>query len=183
MRVFIGVELSHDMRGACAQMMRALSQRAQGRWTLEENLHMTLAFIGQIDPAQLGVIEQILREAAAQFAPMRLSLSGAGVFEKKGGAILHARIDCEGDAAALHDFLIGALRRAGLPADPGPFAPHVTLARKAQIAGDIGGAFSQAAFTPAYLTLFESARDAQGVLRYTPLKRCAWRNGANDAEN
>lgn len=175
MRVFVGIELSEEMRHACVQTMQALECAVQGKWTLESNLHLTLAFIGEAEAAQLPVIEEILREATKRFAPPRLALSQPGVFAKKRNAILYAGVKSDVPLAPMHDFLITALQSAGLPADPGPFTPHVTLARKAEIQGEIPASpLKEAAFTPAYLTLFESARDEKEVLRYMPIRRCVW---------
>ena len=186
MRVFIGVELPNAVRSVCAAMMQELAPQMQGRWMLEENLHLTLAFIGEIEPLRMDEIEAIMHEATERFAPPVMMLAGVGVFEKKRDAIVHARVQCKPSAAPLHDFLIAALREAGVSADPGPFSPHITLVRKAQRADgwDMleGMVAPPAAFTPTHLTLFESARDAKNVLRYTPIRRCVWRNNANYVE-
>lgn len=183
MRVFIGIELPQHIREACVAMMRGLESCVQGRWALESNLHLTLAFIGEAEPAQTNAIAAVMHAASQRFSPPRIALAGAGVFEKKRGSILYARAACEPDLSLMHDFLISALRDAGLPVDPGPFAAHITLARKAEVKGDVTNLPAQeAAFVPAHLTLFESARDAHNVLRYTPIIRCLWENGAKNVE-
>ena len=186
MRVFIGIQLPVAVRSACAAGMQELGMRMQGRWTLEENLHVTLAFIGEIEPSRIGEIEAIMEETVARFAAPEMALDGVGVFEKKRDAIVHARVQSTPSAAPLHEFLIASLQEAGFPVDPGPFSPHITLARKAQIPGGIETLaetpLPQAVFVPAQLTLFESARDAQNVLRYTPIRCCGWRNDAKLVE-
>lgn len=174
MRVFIGVELPEHVREACALLAHDCQSCAQGKWTLRENWHITLAFIGETETARLDELARIMTDAAARFAPPRLSLDAPGVFEKRGGGILYAGVRSDAPLEPLHDALCGALREQGFPCDPGPFRAHVTLARKARRNGGALPAPQPAAFRPAYLTLFESARDAQGILRYTPVRRCAW---------
>lgn len=174
MRVFVGVELPSCVRDACATLMHECQACADGRWALTENLHVTLAFVGSIDPAQIPTVETAMRTIAARFEPPRLSLAAPGTFEKRGGAILYCGIDASPALAPVHDALCGALKAQGLPCDPGPFRAHITLARKARLDSALPQA-PAADFVPDYLTLFESARDRQDVLRYTPLLRCAWK--------
>lgn len=174
MRVFVGVELPSCVRDACMTLMRACQACADGRWALAENLHVTLAFVGQIDSARMPSVETAMRTVAARFEPPRLHLAAPGTFEKRGGGILYCGVDASPTLEPVHDALCDALRTQGLPCDPGPFRAHITLARKARLYGALPQA-PAVDFVPAYLTLFESARDRQDVLRYTPRLRCAWK--------
>lgn len=174
MRIFVGIELPSCVRNACATLMHECQACADGRWALMENLHVTLAFVGAIDPARILAVETAMRTVAARFESPRLSLAVPGTFEKRGGAILYCGINASPALEPVHDALCDALQAQGLPCDPGPFLAHITLARKAHLYGALPQA-PAAHFVPDCLTLFESARDGQDVLRYTPLLRCAWK--------
>ena len=174
MRVFVGIELPPRVRETCVTLMQTCQACVDGRWALAENLHVTLAFVGQIDPAQIPSVEMAMRAVAARFEPPRLSLAAPGTFEKRGGAILYCGVDASPALEPVHNALCDALQAQGLPCDPGPFRAHITLARKARVYGVLPQS-SAADFAPDYLTLFESARDRQDVLRYTPRLRCAWK--------
>ena len=48
MRLFIAINLSDDMKAALLDLQNDLYDRGvRGRYTTEENLHLTLAFIGE----------------------------------------------------------------------------------------------------------------------------------------
>ena len=174
MRVFIGVELPEAVREACAALAQACRPKVDGRWALPGNYQITLSFIGEVEPAQLEALQAILQSAAVRFSPPRLGLAAPGVFIKRGGGILYCGVRSDTPLEPLHDALCSALRGRGLVCDPGPFAPHITLARRARVTDGTLPLPRQAEFVPAHMTLFESARDAQGVLRYVPRLRCAW---------
>ena len=67
-----------------------------------------------------------------------------------------------------------ALQKAGLPADDGPFSPHITLARHARTAGQWPEC-PPACFTAEQAHVYLSARDHENVLRYTPLDTVSFR--------
>ena len=122
MRLFIAVLLSDAMRRALldtqADMRR---QNVRGSYAPPENLHLTLAFIGEYgDP-------EAVAEALPPFEPFDLSLSGMGAF----GDLWWAGI---APSAPLSDYvrrLRHALAEAGIPFDRKRFSPHITLVRRA----------------------------------------------------
>lgn len=176
MRLFIGVELPDEVRAACAAWMDQARPWVDARFALPENLHITLAFLGETDPARPEALSALMKEMCARFAPPMLRVGAADVFPKRGGGILHLRVETADTLAAMHDALCAALRARDFPCDPGPFSPHVTLARKVKSLRLPSIPTPEAAFVPERLTLFESARDSEGVLRYTPVLRCGWQN-------
>ncbi|GAA2378331.1 RNA 2',3'-cyclic phosphodiesterase [Catellatospora methionotrophica] len=96
-----------------------------------EQWHVTVAFLGELDPTQLGAATVAMSEAvaAAPRAP-RLRLSGGGRFDNGRAAAIWAGL--QGDLDVLHDLaarLRAALTAARIPFDPRPYQPHLTLAR------------------------------------------------------
>ncbi len=95
-----------------------------GRFTRMENLHLTLAFIGEYkDPnAVLDVMETITLE------PFDLNLSGVGHF--------HDLFWVGVQPAPELDHYVKSLRRAlaehNIPYDRKKFSPHITLIRRAE---------------------------------------------------
>ncbi|GAB4049860.1 RNA 2',3'-cyclic phosphodiesterase [Catellatospora paridis] len=96
-----------------------------------EQWHVTVAFLGELDPAQLGATTAAMSGAAAETAHApRLRLAGGGRFENGRAAAIWAGL--HGDLDALHelaDRLRTALTAARIPFDPRPYQPHLTLAR------------------------------------------------------
>lgn len=174
MRLFIGLSLPHDTRCAAADLAARAGALIPGRYALAENYHITLAFLGDAPPGDVPRIGEVLvRCAAAAPAPL-LSPGQCDVFGRMENGILVLRMHSTPPLGPLHDALCAALRAQGLPASDGPFSPHVTLARHAAASPDALHALSPAAAqVPAFradcASLYLSARDESGVLRYTPL--------------
>lgn len=168
MRLFFGLSLPDDVR-LCAQ---ACAQEAQktipGRYALAQNYHVTLAFLGEVPQERLEEAGAVLARCAAAFPAPKLSLDGFSHFGRRENGILVLRVKSEPLLDALHEELIGALLDAGLPATPGPFCAHITLARHADMSAGYP-VCPQASFSCAQAHVYLSARDEKDVLRYTPL--------------
>lgn len=101
--------------------------------------HLTLAFLGEVDPARLSDVRQALGlaadgaravVAAGQGGPPVLRLGGGGRFGWGRGTVLW--VDVRGDVSglvALADVVRAALATARVPYDDKPFRPHLTIAR------------------------------------------------------
>ncbi len=171
MRLFVGLSIPEDARKALAAAVEPVRRRTQARWVPPELYHVTLAFLGERDRAALPALESLLRAAAATAAPFPLVLTGLGYFGREDGAILYAALREQPALLSLSDAVRGLLAGAEQAFDPKPFAPHVTLARKARLAlGEKLPAFAPVAFTADAVTLFHSVR-VDGVLRYLPVIR------------
>lgn len=174
MRLFFGLSLPGDIRQACAALAERCEAAIPGRYAIAENYHITLAFIGNVDESRMGDAADVLQETIRDVPAPRVTLANLSYFNRAQNAILVLRADAQPDLAAVHDALVRGLLSRGLPADAGPFAPHITLARHASIAPGAleaaGGVRGE--FTCPQAHLFLSARDEHDVLRYTPLS-CA----------
>ena len=124
MRLFVAIQLSDEMKKALVACMHDLKkQGVEGNYVPAQNLHLTLAFIGEYDdPAKVKrVIENV---PLPQF---RLSLSEKGNF----GNLLWAGVKGNQKLKMYVKDLRDALRAAGIPFDDDKFTPHITLIRKA----------------------------------------------------
>ena len=99
------------------------------------NLHLTLAFLGEVPDDRLTDVQSALRMAArtlreSRAGPPRLSLGGGGSFGQGGSTVLWVDVRGEADALdTLARLIQQGLRRAGLPCDDKPFRAHLTIAR------------------------------------------------------
>lgn len=124
-RLFTAVELPAELRRRMAQLCTGVDK---ARWVPEENLHLTLRFIGEVAE---DLAEDIAAELdAVRAAPFPLTLSGAGHFES-GRRVRTLWLGVEKSEAltALYDRIDAAVQRAGLPPEGRRFHPHITLAR------------------------------------------------------
>lgn len=169
MRLFFGLSLPDDVRAVTRACAESAALSFPGRYALAENHHVTLAFLGEVPPERLPDARDVLARCAAAFPAPTLTLQGFDCFGRRTNGILILRVRSEPPLWPLHDRLVRALAEADLPADPGPFSPHITLARHAALP-DALPACPPASFTAASSHVFLSARDTAGVLRYTPLE-------------
>ncbi|HEY7484023.1 MAG TPA: RNA 2',3'-cyclic phosphodiesterase [Streptosporangiaceae bacterium] len=103
------------------------------KWVRRDFLHITLAFLGDVEERSLERLVPRLERVAGRYSRMDLSFAGAGAFPARGA---HARVlwtGLYGDRRALSRLSASACaagRRAGSPeSEHKPFRPHLTLAR------------------------------------------------------
>jgi len=112
------------------------------RWVDEENLHLTLRFVGEIErPAANDLAAALARIAWPRF-PLRIE--GVGHFTRKGQTnALWARVPASDALEGLRQKVEGACEAAGLGRETRRFTPHVTIARLNRSTGPIGGWLSR----------------------------------------
>ena len=160
MRLFLAICLSPAMKDALVCAQNALYDRGvRGNYTPEENLHLTLAFIGEYPDAE-AVLEAL---SSVSFSPFALQLEGMGCF----GDLWWAGMEASESLTALAGKLRRALAAAGIPFDRKRFSPHITLLRKAR--GRVPGiAVAPASMRVDAVSLMRSDRGKSGMI-YTEL--------------
>jgi RNA 2',3'-cyclic 3'-phosphodiesterase len=128
-RCFVAVAIDEELRDDLKRAVdawRALPELSGLRWADPAAWHLTLAFLGWTDPAQVRSLSTTLLMVTARHEPMHLVTGGLGAFPSRARARVawYGVADPERRLAALAAELGPAL---GL--DVVPFRPHVTLAR------------------------------------------------------
>jgi 2'-5' RNA ligase len=143
------------------------------RWQGDGQLHLTLAFVGDVGGAQAKELISALAEVES--AAFAAEVSSVGHFESKGApTALWARVPLSEPLAQLQRRVERACRRAGLAPDKRGYKPHVTLARLPRSAGPIGawlaehGTLRAGPWQVEGFTLYESHLRPEGAL-YQPL--------------
>lgn len=162
MRLFIAIRLSDDMRDALKSAQDTLyGCGVRGRFTPAENLHLTLAFIG--DYPEAGPVLDAL--SALSFAPFELVLEGMGCFDNLWWAGIQSSAPLEAVARRIRR----ALAEREIPFDRKRFSPHITLIRNAS--GRLpGNPLRPASMTVRAVSLMRSERGKKGMI-YTELGR------------
>ena len=124
MRLFIAIQLNEEMRNLLGDIQDSYRRMAvRGNYTPAENLHLTLAFIGEYDDPD-KVLEAL---ETVSFQPFRISLDRTGCF----GDLHWAGIaDCP-QLDNLVKQIRHALANAGIPFDKKRFRAHITFLRRA----------------------------------------------------
>lgn len=136
MRLFIAIELTETARQAIAaeqaRVRDALAPASRGdlKWVAPSHMHLTLAFLGEVPPADADALVSALAAPIA-VAPFAIRWAGLGVFPRRGPArVLWLALARGAEPVIdLERSVTDRIRRLGLPLEPRPFHPHVTLAR------------------------------------------------------
>lgn len=100
------------------------------RSVLPENLHLTLKFLGDVDPSTLPDLTRILESVAAGHKSFEFRISGVGVFpDRRRPAVVWAGVTPQDPFQTLAADCNDAFRTLGFRPESRPFTPHLTLAR------------------------------------------------------
>jgi 2'-5' RNA ligase len=122
----------------CEALEARMDGIAGARWQSDEQLHLTLRYIGPVDRPVAEDVAAALE--GVRHPPVTVTLAGIGQFERRGRIdSLWIGAEPRDGLTALHRKIDQALVRAGLPPEGRAYLPHVTLARFGREAGPIGG--------------------------------------------
>lgn len=144
------------MKDALRDAQRAMYDRGvRGNYTSEENLHLTLAFIGEYPNAE-AVMDAL---ADVTFTPFELALDGIGRF----GDLWWAGLRDSPALTAVVRRVRRALAASEISFDRKRFSPHITLIRKAS-RETTGIAVTPATMTVRTISLMSSKRGRNGMI-------------------
>lgn len=183
LRSFIAVEIPENVKSRMAEARNAFRPLDPYiRWVRAEGVHLTLKFLGDIDPAQVAPVSASIEQAVKDMRHFTVKISGAGVFPNlKYPRVLWVGIVQGGsELSAIYQNLEGLLKELGFEPESRPFQPHLTLGRfrDGRQAGRLltqemlqkGGAWEES-FTVSQVRLMRSQLHPSGAI-YTVLKEC-----------
>ena len=165
MRLFFALWPPRETAQALGRWAEELAQECRGKQTLVDNIHVTLAFLGEADPTRaVG--------AARQVKGHRHALPIDAVrYVKKNEMVWVGPAAMPGELGALAVDLRSALTAAGFALEERPFAAHVTLVRKARMPKSIPP-LPRVAWPVDEFVLVRSHTSSKGST-YEPLERFA----------
>ncbi len=178
-KLFVGIELNDEARAACAAASEQLRKTGfTAKYESPEKLHVTLAFLGFVEPSRADEIALTLRNCAQRAEPFSVTLDKLAAFPHERRpriAYLGAR-----EQGAAFRALASGLREAytglGFEFDKDPVA-HVTIARVKDSKRPLPAIeFAPISLAVTALTLFESLPDpARKTSRYEAAYRSLMR--------
>ncbi len=131
-RVFVSVNVGEPSK---SELVRWMHKQAltlpKLRWTPDEQLHVTVKFLGEVDDRDIPPICEMLAECCEQFPEFDLSTGPLGTFPT-GKAARVLWIGVQDPSLTLHRLFEDLERRlesVGIPPEGRQFQPHITLAR------------------------------------------------------
>lgn len=165
-RLFVAIDPPLDIRERLIMLCCGLPN---ARWTIPEQLHLTLTFIGEVS----GSVFLDIREALAGISGpvMTLRLQGVGFFPPRGQPrIVWAGLEKNEPLQVLQRKITTRLFQLGLELENRKFSPHITLARLQQTSAtkvgkylESNSLFQSAPFIIDHFTLYSSILGRKGA--------------------
>ena len=131
-RTFIGIDPGADIRAAAADLQPHLAATGAGvKWADPDGMHVTLAFLGEVDDRELfGVCRAVAKVAAGEPA-FELRVGGVGAFPnlRRPKVLWAGLVGGADELVRLHDALEPLLEPLGYRREERAYTPHLTLGR------------------------------------------------------
>jgi len=164
-RLFVAIRPPRAIRDL---LIDAMDDSPEFRWQDEEQLHLTLRFIGEVErPLASDIADALSNIRASRF---ELRIKGVGYFEQRSSGALWAGVEPKAPVASLAAKIERMCQQAGLEPERRAYHPHITLARwkgrrtrELQDYLEREAALSSAPFAVSDFTLFESQLSRHGA--------------------
>ncbi|MGC4250714.1 MAG: RNA 2',3'-cyclic phosphodiesterase [Sphingobium sp.] len=124
-RLFVAIRPPPFIRSRLLDLMEGVSG---ARWQNDDQLHLTLRFIGEVDRHAAEDLADLLR--SVRFHPFSIALAGVGRFEKNGRIdSLWAGVQPRDALTVLHKKIDHLCVTLGLKPEMRAYLPHITIAR------------------------------------------------------
>ncbi len=130
LRLFVALTLERSARREIVRLQEKMWGENGKGVTRPENLHLTLAFLGDTDPERVDDIRWAMDKVRTQ--PPELVFDRIGVFKLRGGDIWWLGIKENKLLEKLQFCLADNLIYKGFKLEERKFVPHLTLARKSR---------------------------------------------------
>lgn len=128
MRCFIGIKIN----GECLSKIKKLAQNlacanVEGNFVASTNVHITLAFLGEICDEKIKIVEKILEKIDFKEFFIRITAL------KKMKDMLILEVEKTDQLLKIRNEIVNGLKEKQIPFDEKEFYPHITLVRKANL--------------------------------------------------
>lgn len=133
-RLFVALELPAAVKAA---LLASMGGVAGARWQRDDQLHLTLRYIGEVD--RHGAQDIAAALGRVNIKPFTAAVGDPGLFDHRGRVdSLWVGVRPADRIAALAKAVNAALAGVGVPADTRAFVPHITVARGRGMIGVTG---------------------------------------------
>jgi RNA 2',3'-cyclic 3'-phosphodiesterase len=174
MRLFIGIGLPNEVKDYLTEQQALVKNASlKGNFSLYDNFHITLKFIGEVEDYEVDGLIDIIDEVATKHAAFTIKVGQLGSFNRKDKHIVFSEIiDGVTPLKELQKNLEQELLSDAFIDKKETYKPHITLAREVKLT-EVSLLNTVTSYPEAIpineITLFESKRNKQGQLFYEPI--------------
>jgi len=129
-RLFIAIGLPSDILQALEKMQNQLKRFSrEAKWVKAEGIHLTLKFLGYVDPDKIPAISNALQPIAGSMQAFSIQVGGCGFFpNSRRPAVLWTGVNSK-ELEGLQKQVDEAMAKLGFEKEERAFTPHLTIAR------------------------------------------------------
>ena len=181
-RIFIAVDIPPEAKRRVSEYIDALRNdfsNLRVGWEKAEKLHITLKFLGDVEPEDLSGLIEAVEKKAGKLSKFTVKIERTGVFPNERKArILWLGFGDETDGLQkIYDLLETVCEKTGFKTEKRAFKPHLTIARlrapdkSADLAKKhLEKEFEPAGFEVCEIVIYESKLQPSGSF-YIPVER------------
>ncbi len=130
-RAFVALPSSSELNSRLSSLQHQLmEEKADVKWDTPDKFHITLKFLGNVDPSKLAELTDSLATASSLVAEFSLVYASIGAFpDMIHPKIIWAGTDLNQSLIVLQRQIDLTCERLGFPREPRGFHPHITLGR------------------------------------------------------
>lgn len=132
MRTFIAIDLGPAIKERLAAFVSRLKPLGGDiKWVSRDSMHLTLKFLGEIDPARAAGVKDALAAVCSGRMSFSLACRGTGVFPpgSRSPRVLWVGVEAGPELGLLQEEIEASCARLGFDRESRPFNPHLTLGR------------------------------------------------------
>ena len=166
MRLFIAINFPGEIKASIAKIRDSIKSSAlRGNFSLDENIHLTLVFLGECNGRQFVAIKKVMEDAV--FAGLTLMPDKVGYFKRDNGNTWWIGLKENRSLSDVQADLTRRLQQKGFMLENRKYVPHVTIGREVKMpAGFVHPEVPKIGFNVTSIELMKSER-INGKLTYT----------------
>ena len=132
-RIFLALTLEKDLNDQIIEIKKELKANllkdANMSWQRNDHHHLTVYFVGEMEPEQLAQMNEDLATINLQNISRSIDLSEISFFPNESSQVLAALVKPSSHLQSLHEEIEKIIINIGLGSDLKAYRPHITLGR------------------------------------------------------
>ena len=132
-RIFLALTLEKDLNDQIIEIKKELKANllkdANISWQRNDHHHLTVYFVGEMEPEQLAQMNEDLATINLQNISRSIDLSEISFFPNESSQVLAALVKPSSHLQSLHEEIEKIIINIGLGSDLKAYRPHITLGR------------------------------------------------------